>query len=108
AQYRIHVASIERQVGCHVHRRGDEDYAIVSGAGVLHFAAVDGNSLAPTVPAAAWNQLEVCAGDSFVIPEGVAHQLRRTGDAPLTILFGCPDSHLDDSIDRTMLPDAPA
>ena len=54
----------------------------------------------------AWQQpLRVKAGDSFVIPEGFAHQLVRDGDAPLTIIFACPDSHLAD--DRFLLPDSP-
>ncbi len=49
--------------------------------------------------------LAVKAGDSFVIPEGFAHQLVRDGESPLTIIFACPDSHLGD--DRFLLPDSP-
>lgn len=54
----------------------------------------------------AWQQpLQVKAGDSFVIPEGFAHQLVRSGEAPLTIIFACPDSHLNEN--RFLLPDSP-
>ncbi len=105
--YRIHVAAIPEQVGCHYHRNGDEDYSIVEGEGVLHFARVTESSNGPLVLPDDWNQVHVIAGDCFVIPEGYAHQLRRRGSGDLTILFGCPDSHLDDTQDRTILPDAP-
>lgn len=54
----------------------------------------------------AWQQpLQVRAGDSFVVPQGFAHQLVRTGESPLTIIFACPDSHLGE--DRFLLPDSP-
>jgi len=102
--YRTHVAAIPIQVGCHYHSRGKEDYAVVEGQGILFFAQVkDGR-----VALESWRSIEVRTGDSFVIPEGYAHQLRRTEDGDLTILFACPDSHLDDSADRFMLPDAPS
>jgi len=103
--YRVYVAAIPLQVGCHFHTRGDEDYAVVEGEGVLHWGAVAGYGREfrvhwePPVP--------VRAGDRFVIPEGYAHQLRKTGDRDLVILFGCPDAHVDDRADRTLLEDAP-
>lgn len=54
----------------------------------------------------AWQQpLRVKAGDSFVIPQSFAHQLVRDGESPLTIIFACPDSHLNE--DRFLLPDSP-
>jgi oxalate decarboxylase/phosphoglucose isomerase-like protein (cupin superfamily) len=104
AAYSTHVAQIPSQVGCHYHSQGDEDYAVVQGQGILFFGKVEGQQVMPE----AWRSIAVTTGDSFVIPEGFAHQLRRTGDEDLIILFGCPDSHLDDTADRFMLPDAPA
>jgi mannose-6-phosphate isomerase-like protein (cupin superfamily) len=101
--YRTHVAAIPKQVGCHYHSRGDEDYAVVEGEGILFF----GRTADGQVPPDSWRSIKVRAGDSFVIPEGFAHQLRKTGDGDLTIVFGCPDSHLNDDMDRFMLPDAP-
>jgi mannose-6-phosphate isomerase-like protein (cupin superfamily) len=105
--YRIHIAAIPQQVGCHFHREGVEDYVIVEGEGVLHFGRVTDDSINPLVSPENWRQLAVRAGDAFVIPPGFAHQLRKSGSCDLTLLFGCPDTHLDDSKDRTILPDAP-
>lgn len=115
-EMRLHVAEISTRVNCHYHRHGEELYQVVEGAGILHFGAVEhrvcddnhgkiafdkGSEIL-----VAWQQpLRVKAGDSFVIPEGFAHQLVRDGDAPLTIIFACPDSHLAD--DRFLLPDSP-
>ncbi len=105
ADCRIHVAAIPRQVGCHFHAVGDEVYEVVEGAGCLHFGKV-ANSTAPFE--VNWETpVEVTKGDNFVIPEGYAHQLQKQGEGDLTILFACPDSHLDDSLDRTLLPDSP-
>lgn len=101
-QRRVHVAAVPQQVGCHFHAHGDEDYAVVQGMGTLHWGeARDDKQVQWEKP------VEVNTGDSFTIPEGFAHQLRRRGDTDLVILFACPDSHLDDSVDRTMLADAP-
>ena len=104
--WRIHVAAIPQQVGCHFHKQGDETYEVVQGRGTLHFGeavqAEDGDRVIWETPVA------VKAGDCFVVPEGYAHQLQRQGDEDLTILFACPDSHLDDESDRTLLPDSPA
>lgn len=99
--YRLHVAAIPTQVGCHYHSHGNEDYAVVEGEGILFFGKTENGQ----VPPHSWRSIKVQAGDSFIIPEGFAHQLRRTGDHDLTIVFGCPDSHLGS--DRTMLADAP-
>ena len=105
ADYRIHVAAILQKVGCHFHAHGNEDYAIVSGHGTLHWGKVVPSSNGPNV---VWEKpVDVDTGDSFVIPEGYAHQLAKHGEEDLIILFGCPDAHLDDSIDRTILPNAP-
>jgi mannose-6-phosphate isomerase-like protein (cupin superfamily) len=105
SDYRLHVASIPSQVGCHFHAIGNEDYAIVAGCGTLHWGKVSKVKGAYQV---SWEQpVAVETGDSFVIPEGYAHQLRSRGEENLVILFGCPDSHLNDTQDRTLLPDAP-
>ncbi|NJK38759.1 MAG: hypothetical protein HC825_00185 [Oscillatoriales cyanobacterium RM1_1_9] len=103
ANYRLHVAAIPQQVGCHYHANGDEDYAVVEGTGVLFFGPVVNGTVVPDT----WKSIAVRVGDSFVIPEGYAHQLRKIGAADLTIVFGCPDSHLSDDSDRYLLPDAP-
>ncbi|HEY9816315.1 MAG TPA: cupin domain-containing protein [Candidatus Obscuribacterales bacterium] len=105
ADYRIHVAAIPHQVGCHFHAQGSEVYEVVEGAGRLHFGQVVSAGGAFEVN---WETpVDVATGDRFVIPEGYAHQLRKQGEGELTILFACPDSHLDDAVDRTILPDAP-
>ena len=103
--WRIHVAAIPQQVGCHFHRVGDETYEVVQGSGILHFGEVAEESDRYRVM---WETpISVSAGDCFVVPEGYAHQLQRQGSEDLTILFACPDSHLDDEGDRTLLPDSP-
>ena len=101
--YRIHVASIPEQVGCHYHSTGDEVYSVVEGSGILTVGTVIDGEVPPTE----WRSLFVTKGDSFVIPENCAHQLRRSGLEDLTILFGCPDAHLSDVHDRHHLPDSP-
>jgi mannose-6-phosphate isomerase-like protein (cupin superfamily) len=105
SDYRLHVASIPSQVGCHFHAIGNEDYAVVSGAGTLHWGKVSTTKDAYQVN---WEHpVAVKTGDRFVIPEGYAHQLRSGGEENLVIIFGCPDSHLNNAQDRTLLPDAP-
>lgn len=101
AEYRKHVAAIPKQVGCHFHAIGDEDYAVVEGQGILFFGKTTRGEVQPQD----WKTIAVSAGDSFVIPEGYAHQLCKTGEGDLTILFGCPDTHL--AGDRYLLADAP-
>jgi len=103
--YRIHVAAIPNKVGCHFHKIGDEDYSIVEGCGKLYWGKVIINNEIFNVN---WEEpINVNCGDSFVIPESYAHQLCKLGDSDLTILFGCPDTHIDDNADRFILPDAP-
>jgi mannose-6-phosphate isomerase-like protein (cupin superfamily) len=101
ADYRTHVAAIPVQVGCHYHAEGDEKYAVVEGQGILYFGKIENGQVRPE----SWRSIAVSMGDSFIIPEGYAHQLRKTGEGDLTIVFGCPDSHLEN--DRFMLEDAP-
>lgn len=103
--YRRHVALIPDRVGCHFHASGNEDYAVVQGKGTLYWGKVEREGHEYAVR---WGKpLSVQEGDRFVIPEGYAHQLAREGGGDLIILFGCPDSHLNDDDDRTILPDAP-
>lgn len=99
---RNHVAIINKSVGCHSHSVGDETYQIVSGDGTLYWGEVQEGSdgvctIIEEVP------VDVKMGDSFIIPEGYAHQLVNTGEKPLIITFNCPDSHLKDDEDRKLL-----
>ena len=103
--WRIHVASIPQQVGCHFHQQDDETYEVVQGRSILHFGRAV--SKGGTYQVQWETPVSVAAGDCFVVPEGYAHQLQRQGNEHLTILFACPDSHLDDEGDRTLLPDSP-
>lgn len=99
AAWRVHVAEIQCKVACHAHFAGEEQYEIVSGAGKLHYGPVITSAGAFQIN---WQKpLAVKAGDTFLIPEGYAHQLVREGNVPLIILFACPDSHLGN--DRTVL-----
>ncbi len=98
--YRIHVAAIPERVGCHYHAHGDEVYEVVAGAGTLYWGKV----IAGTTNVNWETPIDVVAGQSFIIPEGYAHQLAKRGDDDLVILFGCPDTHLNDMQDRTVLP----
>jgi mannose-6-phosphate isomerase-like protein (cupin superfamily) len=102
---RFHVASIPVRVGCHFHKVGDEDYAVVQGNGTMLFGQVLDPSGTPHVKE--WQKLEVRPGDKFTIPAGFAHQLCADAGKQLVIVFRCPDSHLNDSADRTILPDSP-
>lgn len=101
--HRNHVAGILDRVGCHFHAHGNEDYAIVAGHGTLYWGKAEKtkDGYAVPNPEAA---ISVKEGDSFTIPEGYAHQLKNEGDTELVIVFSCPDAHLDDKVDRTMLP----
>ena len=101
---RNHVASIDNKVGAHFHTHGDEKYEIVSGSGTLYWGKVNaGNSKNLTISEE--KPIKVKAGDSFIIPQTYAHQLVNTCKNPLIITFSCPDSHLDDTQDRTCLND---
>ncbi len=101
SNYRLHVAAIPNQVTCHYHTKGDEDYSILAGKGVQFFGKVTDGVVKPED----WKKVEVKTGDSYVIPEGYAHQLKNSGSEDLIILFGCPDSHLNDDEDRTVIVD---
>lgn len=102
---RFHVASIPVRVGCHFHKVGDEDYAVVQGSGTMLFGKVLDPLEKPHVRE--WQKLEVRSGDKFTIPAGYAHQLCTDAGTSLVIVFRCPDSHLNDDADRTILPDSP-
>ncbi|MBV8046188.1 MAG: cupin domain-containing protein [Paludibacterium sp.] len=71
-------------VNAHRHGQGDEVYLILSGNGCL-YSQTSGEPAHCTL-------LE--SGDLVRIPSGVAHQLSNQDEAPLRLLFVCPDSHL--------------
>jgi len=105
--WRLHVAEITGKVNCHFHKCGAEIYEVVEGAGTLYYGRVIGSGDLQNKLAITWEEARpVSTGDHFTIPEGFAHQLVRHGDAPLTIIFACPDTHL--GTDRFPLPDAPS
>ena len=117
AESRGHVALIPDLVGAHFHARGEEVYEVVSGAGTLYWGEVekdrDGAYKIDTngeYVISAATPVDVVKSDSFIIPEGYAHQLVSTGEEPLVITFQCPDSHLKDGNnsrdheDRTVIP----
>lgn len=99
--WRLHVAEISDKVACHVHRDGIEVYEVISGAGTLYSGPTTSTGNNPTLLTR--HQLAVKDGDVFIVPAGYAHQLVRSGDTPLIILFACPDSHLGH--DRLVMPD---
>ena len=41
-------------------------------------------------------------GDFFIVPNGIVHSL-VSGTKRLRFLFGCPDSHLDNDVDKIVL-----
>ena len=82
----------------HYHTKGDEEYHIIQGRGVIR--------LLPVEPKNKDFQLickQVQAQNSFIIPPGVIHQLINNGDEPLTLIFSCPLAHLMD--DRVVVDD---
>jgi len=100
----LYVASVPDRVGCHVHFHGIETYEILEGTGELHLGFVRDRKPGPIE----WQAPEpVEAGDVFVIGPGYAHQLRNKGEGDLVILFGCPPSHVDSSLDRLMIEPPP-
>ncbi len=101
SEWRKHVAEIPEKVACHVHFSGDEVYEVVAGSGTMYLAAVEPETVAEQIPGA--TSLELNVGDTLVIPAGIAHQLVRTGNDNLVIIFACADSHLAE--DRRVLPD---
>lgn len=101
SSWRLHVAEISDKVACHVHFEGHEIYEIVSGSGVMLSAPVEKSGSACSVTRC--DSLPVKAGDVFSVPEGFAHQLVRSGNESLIIIFACSDNHLGN--DRMVLPD---
>ena len=101
----LHVAEIPDRVANHVHMHGIEEYAVVQGEGTLYWGEVKELEKAFIVPYPE-EPAFVKEGDSFNIPAGYAHQLKNEGrlHEPLVIIFSCPDSHLDNTQDRFMLP----
>jgi mannose-6-phosphate isomerase-like protein (cupin superfamily) len=79
-----------KAVTAHYHNKGLEIYQIVEGKGIMHTGlAIDRNQVQ-------WNKaLAVKAGDCFNVPEREVHQLQNTGDKRLLVVFGCPNSHLN-------------
>jgi len=75
----------------HYHKNGNEEYHIISGEGVIRLLPVDMNNK---------NFKLVCKqvkeNNSFLIPPNVIHQLINNGKKPLTLIFSCPVSHLQD------------
>jgi len=101
ALWRLHVAEIADKVACHMHGSGCEVYEIVSGLGTLYSGPVARSE--PRTGLLQSHSLKVASGDVFIVPQGYAHQLVRTGNEPLIIIFACPDSHLAE--DRLVMPD---
>ncbi len=66
----------------HYHRVSEEIYLFTSGSGRMKLGV---------------EEAEVSAGDTIVIPPGVAHKLWNTGPEPLRLLCCCapPYSHED-------------
>lgn len=82
----ITVIDAGKSVNPHYHKRGDEHYHILSGKGQVYLK----NMLT----------LEECiflvsAHESFVVPENTLHKLTNTGDDSLTLMFSCPNAHLE-------------
>jgi mannose-6-phosphate isomerase-like protein (cupin superfamily) len=100
ADFRLHVAVLktDKRVAAHVHFDGDELYIIQTGSGLLYTGFIDARQ---TVN---WDTpIPVKEGDTFVIAPGEVHQLHNTGSADLSLVFGCPDTHL--AADRLIVPD---
>ncbi len=101
SSWRLHVAEVGDKVTCHVHFAGHEIYEIVSGSGVMLSSPAEKKGSVCRVVRC--DSLSVKAGDVFSVPEGFAHQLLRSGNEPLIIIFACSDNHLGD--DRMVLAD---
>lgn len=85
----ITVIDPKKYVTPHYHKHGDEHYHIISGSGTLKLKSML-NSNEKT--------FLLNEGESFSIPENTMHQLINTGTKPLTLMFSCPDAHLE--VDR--------
>lgn len=100
ADFRLHITKLlpGAKVKAHRHFVGEEVYIISSGCGTLYTGTV--NEMGTEV----WNDpISVQGGDTFSISAKMLHQLHNTGEAPLVLIFGCPDSHL--STDREVVAD---
>ncbi|PHV11916.1 cupin domain-containing protein [Chitinimonas sp. BJB300] len=74
-------------VNPHFHKHGNEHYHIIQGQGKIELTdALTGISSTRTVE----------AFSSFVVEENVIHSLTNIGDAPLILMFSCPEAHLTD------------
>ena len=100
ADFRLHITKLlpGAKVKAHRHLQGEELYIISSGCGTLYTGTVS------EVGIEVWNEpISVQGGDTFSISPKMLHQLHNTGEAPLVLIFGCPDSHL--ASDREVVAD---
>lgn len=100
ADFRVHITKLlpGAKVKAHRHDEGDELYIIQAGTATLY----TGRSVEDE--AEEWFEpVAVEAGATFTVSPGMLHQLHNTGDTPLVLIFGCPDSHLD--TDRVVVAD---
>ncbi len=98
--FRVHITKLlpGAKVKAHRHDEGDELYIIQAGTATLY----TGRSVEDE--AEEWFEpVAVEAGATFTVSPGMLHQLHNTGDTPLVLIFGCPDSHLD--TDRVVVAD---
>jgi mannose-6-phosphate isomerase-like protein (cupin superfamily) len=65
----------------HYHRRTEELYWFLSGAGRMRVGA---------------EERDVRPGDCVVIPPGERHKVRNTGDGPLVLLCCCAPAYSDE------------
>lgn len=102
ADFRLHITKLlpGAKVKAHRHGEGDELYIIQAGTATLY----SGRSVEDE--GEEWFEpVAVEAGATFTVSPGMLHQLHNTGDTPLILIFGCPDSHLDN--DRVIVADCP-
>ncbi len=100
ADFRVHITKLlpGAKVKAHRHDEGDELYIIQAGTATLY----TGRSVEDE--AEEWFEpVAVEEGATFTVSPGMLHQLHNTGDTPLVLIFGCPDSHLD--TDRVVVAD---
>jgi mannose-6-phosphate isomerase-like protein (cupin superfamily) len=65
----------------HLHRRSEEIYRFVSGAGRMRLGR---------------DEFDVTAGDTVLIAPGTPHKLWNNGDEPLVLLCCCAPAYRDD------------
>jgi mannose-6-phosphate isomerase-like protein (cupin superfamily) len=79
-----------KAVTAHYHSTGVEIYFIAEGDGIMHTGLVKDKNLVQ------WNKpLTVKTGDCFNVEAREVHQLQNTADKRLLVVFGCPNSHLN-------------